>query len=98
MLRSVEYVAGSIPGRVIRNSLKMVVIATVHGAQDWGLSLRLTGLCQDKWNISTDNLTRKHRGITENIFNTNQLYDLISLLGFSLLKPIGHIAFSILRG
>ena len=32
-----------------------------------GVALRLTGECQDKWTRSTDDLSRKHRDINEQL-------------------------------
>ena len=45
---SVREAAGSIPGRVIPKTLKMVVMASLLDAQDLGLALRLVCRCQDK--------------------------------------------------
>ena len=52
----VREVVGSIPGRVIPNTLESVVVAALHGAEPVaGLALRLTGWCRDKWTSSTGN-------------------------------------------
>ena len=39
-------VVGSIPSRVIPKTLKMVVMASLLGAQDFGLALQLVRRCQ----------------------------------------------------
>ena len=66
-----QEVAGSLP-----NTLQMVVMAALLGAQRSGIALPLTGWCQDKWTRSTINLARKRRDITETVlkaaYNTNQ--------------------------
>ena len=52
----VREVAGSMPGKVIPNTLTIVVMANPLGRSGLcGLALRLTGWCQDKWTNSTGN-------------------------------------------
>ena len=63
---SVWEVACSLAARVIRKTLKMVVMAAFIGAQGCRVSIT-TDWCQDKWTKSLGNLPRKRRDITKQI-------------------------------
>ena len=65
---SVWDVVGSIPCRVLQNTLTMVVMAALIGAQCCGVAaLQLTGYCRDKWTSSTGKLPMYRRDITEQL-------------------------------
>ena len=61
----VRELAGSVPARIIRKSLKMVFSLALRVA---GLALRLFGWCRDKRTSSTGNLHRKRQNKTEKMF------------------------------
>ena len=66
-LRVLE-VVGSIPGQNIPTTLKMAGMAFPPSSNwDCWVSIETDLLCQDKWTISTGNLTWKCHDITEQL-------------------------------